>query len=143
MKKDVMNDLRKKLKEKYPDYAEQLMSIYNKTYPNPLSITMDNYHEDELLLEKLDETEKPFVPNPITEWGVKYEEIATKFYESMNQIKIKEFGMIPHPDFPIFGASPDGICDDTGPIEYTGRKIASMDKKRPKKINLQVLKLNL
>ena len=43
----------KKLKEKYPDYAEQLMSIYNKTYPNPLSITMDNYHEDELLLEKI------------------------------------------------------------------------------------------
>ena len=43
----------KKLKEKYPDYAEQLMSIYNKTYPNPVSITMDNYHEDELLLEKI------------------------------------------------------------------------------------------
>ena len=83
----------------------------------------DHYKSrDELLLEKLDETEKPFVPNPITEWGVKYEDIATKFYESMNQIKIKEFGMIPHPHFPIFGASPDGICD-FGSIELTGRML--------------------
>ena len=77
---------------------------------------------DELLLEKIEDNNKPYVSNPITEWGVKYEEIATKFYESMNNIKIKEFGMIPHPDFPIFGASPDGICD-FGSIELTGRML--------------------
>ena len=40
----------------------------------------------------------------------------------MNNIKIREFGMIPHPKFPIFGASPDGICD-FGSIELTGRML--------------------
>jgi len=83
----------------------------------------DDYFKpiDVLILSKI-EPEKPFETNPITEWGVKYEDIATKFYESLNNIKIIEFGMIPHPKFPIFGASPDGICGD-GSIELTGRML--------------------
>ena len=32
---------------------------------------------DESLLDKIVDT--PFVMNPITEWGTKYEEIATRF----------------------------------------------------------------
>ena len=78
---------------------------------------------DELILEKAEDKEKPFVPNPITEWGVKYEEIATKFYESLNNVKIIEFGLIPHPQFNIFGASPDGICSNDSPPEYIGRML--------------------
>ena len=67
--------------------------------------------------------EKPFEYNEITEHGVKYEEIATQFYEHLNNVKILEFGLIPHPDFPIFGASPDGICDNNSPNEYIGRML--------------------
>ena len=78
---------------------------------------------DELILEKAEDKEKPFVPNPITEWGVKYEEIATKFYESLNNVEIIEFGLIPHPNFTIFGASPDGICSNDSPPEYVGRML--------------------
>ena len=78
---------------------------------------------DELILEKAMDEEKPFVPNPITEWGVKYEEIATKFYESLNNVEIIEFGLIPHPHFNIFGASPDGICSNDSPPEYIGRML--------------------
>jgi putative phage-type endonuclease len=78
---------------------------------------------DELILEKAEDKEKPFVPNPITEWGVKYEEIATKFYESLNSVEIIEFGLIPHPQFNIFGASPDGICSNDSPNEYVGRML--------------------
>lgn len=78
---------------------------------------------DELILEKAEDKEKPFIPNPITEWGVKYEEIATKFYESLNNVKIIEFGLIPHPHFNIFGASPDGICSNDSPPEYIGRML--------------------
>ena len=70
---------------------------------------------DQLILEKVENKEIPFVPNPITEWGVKYEEIATKFYESLNSVEIIEFGLIPHPNFTIFGASPDGICSNDSP----------------------------
>ena len=78
---------------------------------------------NELILEKVENKEIPFVPNPITEWGVKYEEIATKFYEKMNNLEIIEFGLIPHPDFTIFGASPDGICSNDSPDEFIGRML--------------------
>jgi len=76
---------------------------------------------NESLLNKI--VDKPFEANPITEWGVKYEEVATKFYEHLTGSKIYEFGLIPHPDFPAFGASPDGICDVNSPPEYIGRML--------------------
>ena len=78
---------------------------------------------EELILEKISIEDKPFITNPITEWGVKYEEIATKFYESINHLKILEFGLIPHSEFKIFGASPDGICSNDSPDEYIGRML--------------------
>ena len=41
-------------KEKYPEESAEIMKEYSKKYSNaPISITMDNYHEDELLLEKI------------------------------------------------------------------------------------------
>ena len=76
---------------------------------------------DEAILDKIVDT--PFVANPITEWGVKYEEVATRFYEHLTGSSIYEFGLIPHPDFPAFGASPDGICDVNSPPEYIGRML--------------------
>ena len=66
---------------------------------------MDKCHfrsRDELIYSKI--IPEPYESNPITEWGVKYEEIATLFYQSITGTVIKEFGMIPHPTFPIFGA---------------------------------------
>ena len=76
---------------------------------------------DELLLSKIED--KPYEANPITEWGVKYEDVAIAFYEELNNVKVLDFGMIPHPTFAAFGASPDGICDDTGNDEYVGRMV--------------------
>ena len=80
---------------------------------------------ESLLIDKTTpkEDRKPFVSHEIMEWGVKYEEVATKFYEKMNHLKILEFGLVPHPDFPIFGASPDGICSVESPTEYVGRML--------------------
>jgi putative phage-type endonuclease len=78
---------------------------------------------DQLILDKASTVERPYESNPITEWGVKYEEIATKFYEHLKKVKIIEFGMIPHPKFPIFGASPDGICSEDSPPELIGRML--------------------
>ena len=63
------------------------------------------------------------VPFEIVEWGVMYEPVATKFYELMNQLTVLEFGLVPHPEFKIFGASPDGICDSTSPEDYIGRML--------------------
>ncbi len=78
---------------------------------------------EELILDKISIEDKPFISNPITEWGVKYEEIATKFYESLNDLEILEFGMIPHYEFKIFGASPDGICSNNSSDEFIGRML--------------------
>ena len=63
------------------------------------------------------------VPFSIVEWGVMYEPVATKFYELMNKLTVLEFGLVPHPTFKIFGASPDGICDDDSPPDYVGRML--------------------
>ena len=76
---------------------------------------------DELLLGKIEE--QPFEPNPITEWGVKYEDVAIMFYEELYNIKVLDFGLVPHPVFDIFGASPDGICDDIGNDDYIARMV--------------------
>lgn len=76
---------------------------------------------NELLLSKIEE--KPYQSNEITEWGVKYEDIAIAFYEEMYKVKVLDFGLIPHPTFDAFGASPDGICDDTGNDEYVSRMV--------------------
>jgi putative phage-type endonuclease len=76
---------------------------------------------EELILSKIED--KPYVSNPITEWGVKYEDIAILFYEELYNVKVLDFGLIPHPTFKAFGASPDGICDDTGNDEYVSRMV--------------------
>jgi len=91
-----------------------------------LAGALDKCHftsRDELILGKIEET--PYVSNPITEWGVKYEDVAVMFYEEMYKTKILDFGLVPHPDFDIFGASPDGICEDlnNGNDEYIARMI--------------------
>ena len=89
-----------------------------------LGAAIDRSHfqtRDELLLDKI--VDKPYEQNEITEWGVKYEDVAIMFYEELYNVNVLEFGLIPHPTFHAFGASPDGICDDTGNNEYVGRMV--------------------
>ena len=96
----------------------------NKLTASALGSAIGHCHfqsRDELILSKIEEN--PFEPNPITEWGVKYEEVAIMFYEELYKVKVLDFGLIPHPEFEAFGASPDGICDDTGNDEYLGRMV--------------------
>ena len=50
-----------------------------------------------------------FKGNIYTEWGIKYEPIATKLYEVRNKIKVYEFGVLRHLNYSFLGASPDGI----------------------------------
>jgi len=78
--------------------------------------------KEELLLQKCGGP-RGTVPFAIVEWGVMYEPVATKFYELMNNLTVLEFGLVPHPSFKIFGASPDGICDIDSPEEYIGRML--------------------
>ena len=114
----------KKLKlpeQRSPEWYSMRMKMVTAS---SLGSVIDKCHfqtRDELLLSKIEP--QPFMPNPITEWGVKYEDVAIMFYEELYKVKILDFGLIPHPDFNIFGASPDGICDDTGNDEYVSRMV--------------------
>ena len=78
---------------------------------------------DNLLIEKSSKDPAPRFTSDIIEWGVKYEPVATTFYEKMHDLTVLEFGLVPHPEFKIFGASPDGICDIDAPEDYIGRML--------------------
>ena len=59
---------------------------------------------------------------PITCRGLN-EDVAIQFYEELFNVKVLDFGMIPHPDFEAFGASPDGICDENGSEDHIARMV--------------------
>lgn len=46
---------------------------------------------------------------PSLKWGVMYEPISIKIYETLMGVNVDEFGCIPHAKYPFIGASPDGI----------------------------------
>ena len=52
---------------------------------------------------------RDFCQNEFTQWGVKYEPIATSIYEYDVGTEVVEFGLLPHSTIPFLGASPDGI----------------------------------
>jgi len=46
------------------------------------------------------------------QWGVRYEEVAKKVYESNMNIHVHEFGLMKHQSIDFVGASPDGISEN-------------------------------
>lgn len=80
---------------------------------------------DDLLISKTQEQKQTVskASRDIMQWGVAYEPVATMFYEYLNNLKVIEFGLIPHPKLSVFGASPDGICDIGSPNGYEGRML--------------------
>ena len=66
----------------------------------------------------------PFLTNDAIMHGVKFEELAVQIYEKRNNIIITDFGCIPHPIIPFFGASPDGIVHyNSENKNYVGRML--------------------
>ena len=64
---------------------------------------------NDLIIEKVFGRE--FLDNEYVHHGKKYEEIATKIYEVVYNIQVKEYGLIPHMgNITFLGASPDGIA---------------------------------
>ena len=85
-----------KLKDKYPEDAAQLMKEYNKKHRNvPISITMDNYHDDEYLLEEIRKLEGPQGEIVMLERDVEkltrkidaYHERISKIGERINELR--------------------------------------------------------
>jgi putative phage-type endonuclease len=61
---------------------------------------------------------------PAIQHGVCFESVATALYESRNNLKVIEYGCLPHLFINYLAASPDGICDsrDTNP-NFHGRML--------------------
>lgn len=55
--------------------------------------------------------ENVFQNNEFTQWGNKYENVATNLYSKIYNTKVFEFGLLQHPRYKWIGASPDGISD--------------------------------
>lgn len=71
-----------------------------------------NQKPDNLILDKLG-LSPPYQDNKFVHHGKKYEPIATFIYENIFNIKVDEYGLVPHiskPIIPYIGASPDGIA---------------------------------
>ena len=87
-----------------------------------------NKYEDQWKFVQKKVIEMPFQNNVFCYHGKKLEEIATMVYEYRMNVKVKEFGMICHPDIKMLGASPDGIVspyklDGKHLTKYVGRML--------------------
>ncbi len=81
----------------------------------------ENYNS---IIQKKCGLEKPFKTNKHIQRGVKYEDVIIKIYEFRNEVKVFEYGCIPHPEIAHFGASPDGIVDSISiNKDYIGRML--------------------
>ena len=81
--------------------ASNLASLFNKGYNNRKSC-LKNYVENI----------QSFTPNAACNFGIKYEDVACNMYEQIKNVKVHEFGCLPHPKYDYLAASPDGITDD-------------------------------
>ena len=78
---------------------------------------------NELIMKKCG-VEMPFLTNAAILHGIKFEDMAVKIYEKRNKVKVNEFGCLPHPNIPFFGASPDGIVSyESENKNYVGRML--------------------
>ena len=76
--------------------------IIEETPPNPIIKTIpSNESTDHELHELHKET--------AVDWGVKFEIVATQFYEYLKKEKVYSVGLVTHPKYKWLGASPDGL----------------------------------
>jgi putative phage-type endonuclease len=73
------------------------------------AIGMNPYQKKKDLILKKCNAGPPFRGNKFTQWGVKYEQVATLIYEFKEKETVVEYGLILHEDITFIGASPDGI----------------------------------
>lgn len=74
----------------------------------------------------------PFTTNDAMTWGCRFEDLACATYELENHAKVREFGLLLHPDAAWIGASPDGITDYGVAVEIKcpySRKLVEIQKR--------------
>ena len=128
---DELNNSAIKVPKKYQKKWDQFIKLYNTPQPAQRTPEWYKYREEritasdaataigehakekdpnKLIIKKCDSDFFPFEDNIFCHHGKKYEPIATMIYEHIENVKITEFGCLPHPTISYLGASPDGIC---------------------------------
>ena len=74
------------------------------------AVGVNPYSDKKRLIRKKCGEEQPFKAGPAIIHGVKYEDVAIAIYERRRDVKVREYGCIPHSTLNFLGASPDGIC---------------------------------
>jgi putative phage-type endonuclease len=149
--KEIERHLLLSIKVNQPIYNEEEISILNKIIvdlkkiPQPEQRTpewyafrkdrltasdlgtiigVNPYEQADYVVQKKCGFEKPFKVNRAIKWGIKYEEVITMVYQQRNEVKVFEYGCLPHQKIGHFGASPDGIVDsDSINKDYIGRML--------------------
>ena len=138
IKESIIKHLNKSIKVEEPFYQDEEVKRLSdliadlKTIPQPEQRTpewyefrnqrltasdlgsvlgMNPYEQYKNVVLKKCGLDMPFVTNKAIKHGIKYEEIVTMIYSFRNNVNVFEYGCIPHPVIPHFGASPDGIVD--------------------------------
>lgn len=76
----------------------------------------DKSARSKLLLSKVT-GESNFVPNRFMAHGVRYEPLATLYYETLFGRSVYDMGLVVHPSYSYIGASPDGLSHDGRMLE--------------------------
>jgi len=80
---------------------------------------IDKYKSQKKVIEQKSQTVSASFSNRFTIWGNKYEDIASRIYEKMFNVKIYEAPLLIHHIYPFLGASCDGfVLDETNKYGY-------------------------
>ena len=71
----------------------------------------------ELIVERLTGKRGDAYQNAAMMWGTNTEPLARAAYEAHRGVLVEEVGFVPHPKFPMAGASPDGFVGSDGLVE--------------------------
>lgn len=91
-------------------------ALENNTYKDQTSF--------DLMKEKI--LGKIFQDNKYVHHGKKFEDIVQLIYSHIYDVKVKEYGLLPHRKYNFMGASPDGICQNKA---FNGKRRKNGDPK--------------
>lgn len=108
-------------KEIIEPWKKQFYSIdpeYFDNYKTSQDMSCSNYNTFFNFFERYTDRKKyAFVENEAIYWGKKYEQVVINYYMKKYDKIVYEIGLIPFPNQPYLGASPDGITDDGFALE--------------------------
>lgn len=96
--------------------ASRVSDVLAKTKTG-YSTSRQNY-AIELALERITGNRQPFYMNDAMRWGTEKEPFARAAYEAKTMFIVDEVALIDHPTIPMSAASPDGVIDDDGLVEF-------------------------